>query len=378
MADRRRRALHLIDTGGPGGAETIFLRLVTGLRDHGWDSIPVVPVDDWLAKALREEGIVPRFLVSRRSFDLGYARALRRLAKREGVDLIQTHLLATAVYGSIACWGTRLPVVSTFHGMADIRSHQGKNRLKLRALGMRRSTLVFVSDPLRSHFMSSGTKLDPGVTEVIPNGIDCEIYAPGTDDGLRREIGVPDGAILVGAVGNIRPPKAYDNLLRAFSLVRRSLPEARLIIVGQPLAGLYEDLLELRGTLGLEAAVHFLGFREDVPRILRALDVFVLSSSDEGFSLSTTQAMATGLPVVATRSGGPETIVEDGVSGLLVPPADPAALAKGVIDVIQSPDRGGEMGRRARERAVMDFSLQRMVERYAGLYERVLLKRAAD
>ncbi len=170
-------------------------------------------------------------------------------------------------------------------------------------------------------------------------------------------------------MGNIRVPKAYDVLLRAFALVTAAVPEARLVIVGQPLAGLYEDLLEVRRSLGMEAAVHFLGFREDVPRILRALDVFALSSSDEGFSLATVQAMATGLPVVATRSGGPETIVEDGISGILVPPGDAIALAKGITDVIGARDRGVEMGRCGRERVLRDFSLRRMVERYAELYE---------
>ena len=369
MADAHRRVLHLIDTGGPGGAETIFLQLVTGLGAHGWDPVPVVPVDDWLASALRGEGLTPRLLSSRRSFDVAYAAAIRRMARKRGVRLIQTHLLGTAVYGTIASWGTGLPVVSTFHGVADIRGNQGVSGLKLRLLGRGRRRLVFVSEPLREHFLSVGTRLDRRATEVIPNGIDCDAYAPGSDDAIRRELGIPGSAPLVGAVGNIRVPKAYDVLLRAFAQVTDTMPEARLVIVGQPLAGLYEDLLELRRSLEMDTKVHFLGFREDVPRILRALDVFALSSSDEGFSLATVQAMATGLPVVATRSGGPETIVDDGVSGILVPPGDPSALAKGIMDVIGDRDRGSGMGRRGRERVLRDFSLRRMVERYSELYE---------
>jgi glycosyltransferase involved in cell wall biosynthesis len=361
----------LIDTGGPGGAETIFYNLVTGLDRHGWESVAVVPVDDWLAGALREVGISPRVLASSRSFDLGYAAAIRRLARAEGATLLQTHLLGTAVYGTLATWGTRLPVVSTFHGIADIRATQGQIRL----LGGGRRKLVFVSEPLRAHFLATGTRIDAGRTHVIPNGIDAEAYAPGRDDRVRRELGIPASAPLVGAVGNIRPPKDYANLLRAFARVVAAVPDARLIVAGQPLAGLQEELLELKRTLGLDASVHFLGFREDVAAILRALDVFALSSRDEGFSLVTVQAMATGLPVVVTRSGGPETIVEDGASGILVPARDPEALAKGILDVVSSPDRGRAMGARGRERAVGEFSLHRMVERYAEVYEGLLARR---
>jgi glycosyltransferase involved in cell wall biosynthesis len=369
MPSARRRVLHLIDTGGPGGAETIFLNLVTGLGEHGWDCVPVVPTDDWLAGALRRAGFEPAVMDAMRSFDVGYAAALRRLVREERVALVQTHLLGTAVYGTLATWGTRLPVVSTFHGIADIRATQGLSRLKLRLLGGRRRRLVFVSEPLRAHFLETGTRMAADATRVIPNGIDAELYAPGRDGALRRELSIPEAAPLVGAVGNIRVPKAYDNLLRAFSRVVEAVPEARLVVAGQPLPGLWEDLLELRRSLGLEASAHFLGFREDVPSILKALDVFALSSSDEGFSLVTVQAMATGLPVVVTRSGGPETIVEDGVSGVLVPPSDPGALADGLLRVIETADRGRAMGEVGRDRAVAEFSLARMVERYAALYE---------
>jgi glycosyltransferase involved in cell wall biosynthesis len=372
MPDARRRVLHLIDTGGPGGAETIFYQLVTGLERLGWDSVAVVPVEDWLATALRKAGFSPELVTSHRSFDLRYLWAIRRLAAKAAVDLVQTHLLTTAVYASVACRGTRLPVVSTLHGMVDLHPHQGANRLKLRMLGSGRNRLVFVSEPLRSYFASVGPRLDAERTHVIPNGIDCEAFAPGRADGIRAELGLEAGTTLIGAVGNIRPAKAYDDLLRAFAAFRSRLPQARLVIVGQPAQGLYDELLHLRHSLDLDEVVRFLGFREDVSSILRALDLFVLSSSAEGFSLATAQAMATGLPVVVTRSGGPETIVDDGVTGRLVPPKDPEALADAMVDVLTSPDDAARMGIAGRERILRDFSLEGMVKRYADLYRRAL------
>lgn len=364
------RVLHLIDGGGPGGAETIYLQLVTGLyRRHDWDPVLVLPMEGWLANALRAEGFQPQILDTRRRFDTRYAMEIRRIAKEEGVSLVQTHLLGSSVYATIACWATEVPVVSTFHGMADISPRQGASHTKLRLLGRGRNRLVFVSEPLRAHFVSVQRRLQSTTTTVIPNGVDCDVYAPGPDDALRTELQLAESTPLIGAVGNLRPPKAYDNLLRAFCLVRESVPEARLIIVGQPLPGLHEDLLGLREALGLSKAVSFLGFREDVARILKSLDLFVLSSTDEGFSLATVQAMATGLPVVATRCGGPETIIEPDVSGLLVPPSDANGLAGAILRALGSRSMRIEMGRRARQRVLGRFSIDKMVERYAELYE---------
>ena len=125
MADSRRRVLHLIDTGGPGGAETIFLQLVTGLRDMDGIRCPSCPwKTGWRRRSAGKSSHhadCPHGAPS----TLGYAAAIRRVAREEGVSLIQTHLLGTAVYGTIASLETGLPVVSTFHGVADIRGNPG-------------------------------------------------------------------------------------------------------------------------------------------------------------------------------------------------------------------------------------------------------------
>jgi glycosyltransferase involved in cell wall biosynthesis len=189
---------------------------------------------------------------------------------------------------------------------------------------------------------------------------------------LKAELGLGDEAVLLGAVGNVRPSKRYDVLLEAFRIVRERWPQAHLAVVGQARGELFESTLELRSSLGLEEAVHFLGFREDVARAFQGLDLFVLSSSDEGFSLSTVQAMATGLPIVATRCGGPEEILQDGVEGLLVEKNQPRELAEGILRILAMPDRGRSLGVAARERAVSGFSVDAMVGGYEALYESCL------
>jgi glycosyltransferase involved in cell wall biosynthesis len=367
---RSRRILHLIDTIGPGGAETVYMELVRGLGADGWEAVPVVPGKGWLDDTLTAEGIAHACIDATGRFDVAYARRLRRLIEAENAALVQTHMLGTSVYGTLACLGTPVPVVSTFHGHPDIQPTDRLRAVKVRILARPANRIVCVSDSLREHFERSGPF--PAGAEVIPNGIDTETFAPGRDGRVRSELGIPESAPLLGAVGNVRTSKDYPSLLRAFARVHAAVPESRLVIVGQGSGALQAGIEDLRAELGLADACHFLGFRSDVADILRALDVFVLSSSDEGFSLVTVQAMATSLPVVATRCGGPEQIVGDSGAAALVPPRDPDALAAAMSSVLADEELRRHMGSAGRARAVAAYSVQTMVARYSELYERCL------
>ena len=183
---------------------------------------------------------------------------------------------------------------------------------------------------------------------MIPNGIDTDVFRPGSDTRVRERLGLSSDIPLVGAVGNVRGSKAYDILLRGFASLRKHVPNAQLVIAGDTADPGFSELEGLRDTLRLGNSVRFVGFVEDVPEFLRSLDVFVLSSRDEGFSLTTVQAMASGVPVVATRCGGPEEILQDGVSGLLVPSNDPTALAGGMERLLRDRVMADEMGSRGR------------------------------
>lgn len=368
----RPRILHLIDTGGPGGAETVYLELVRGLPALGWESVPVVPEDDWLAGALREGGYSPPTLAARGRFDWRYVAALRAFMRRERIDLVQTHLLGTSVYATLACLASSVPVVSTFHGIPDISPDDRLRLVKLRLLQRSANHVVCVSESLARHVASLGFGAH---IEVIPNGIDVHAFTPGANGHLRAELGVGSDAIVVGALGNVRPSKAYPVLLDAFAGVRASVPSARLVVAGQTGGPLFDQLLAQTARLGLEGAVDFVGFRSDVAEVLGALDVFVLSSSDEGFSLATVQAMAAGLPVVATRCGGPEQIVGDSGGALLVAPNDPAALGEAIVRVIRTPGLANELRTAGRQRARDAFSLERMLGDYDALYRRALAER---
>ncbi len=201
------------------------------------------------------------------------------------------------------------------------------------------------------------------VTQIY-NGVDTDVFRPGPGDPVRSELGIPAGAFVAGIVGRLDPIKDHPTLFRAFARLRESVPEARLLVVGD---GPERARLEEEAGEG----VIFLGDRADVPEILRALDVFVLSSRNEGISNTILEAMATGLPVVATDVGGNPELVLEGQTGTLVPAADPAALAAALARYAGDPALGETVGQRARARAVERFSIETMVAGYETVWTRV-------
>jgi glycosyltransferase involved in cell wall biosynthesis len=204
----------------------------------------------------------------------------------------------------------------------------------------------------------------------VHNGIDLRIPTlTGTE---RAELGAAAGEFLVGAVGNLRPAKDYGTLLKAAAIVRKSGCPVRIAIIGEGHGQLRDELLTLKRALGLDETVSFLGFRSDVPRLLCALDAFVSSSSSEGFSLSTVEALWLGKPVVVTKSGGPEEIVRHERTGLLVPPRDPAALADGILRLYRNPGLAKAMSATGARDVQALFSMARMIEAYEEVYQEAL------
>lgn len=358
--------LHVIDTGGPGGAETVFLNVAAGLDRREFRSTCVVSRDGWLADALRARGIEPSLIPSSGSLNVGYLRALLSIVRERQIDVILAHLYGSAVYGSLAGLLTRRPVAAVLHGQTDIAGGGRLSGLKrvLVCRGTRR--LVFVSERLKDE-LSGVLHVADAHCQVIPNGLDLERYSTQRDDSLRRELGLPAGTRLVGAVGNVRAPKDYDVFLQAARLLRDRDPTYRFVIAGEGNGPLFERLLTLRRDLGLEDAVTFLGLRADVPTVLRNLDVYALSSSTEGFSIACIEAMACGIPVVATRSGGPQEIIEDGVSGLLVPTRDPQRLAEAIERIGREPGLATRLARNGAAHVRHKYALVSTLRAYEAL-----------
>jgi glycosyltransferase involved in cell wall biosynthesis len=213
----------------------------------------------------------------------------------------------------------------------------------------------------------------PNHVLTIYNGLDAAAFDVSDADGLRirRSFEIPPPAPLVGSVGRLHVQKDFHTLLTAMTYVRKCLPDVRLLIVGD---GDLRDALEDRArAFGLAESVTFAGHRDDIPQILAALDVFTLPSRWEGLPNAVLEAMAAGLPVVATHVGGVPELVVDAETGLLVPPQDPAALSRALLTLLENSDLRREMGRAGRDRVRACFSIDRMVQDTAQLYDTLLL-----
>jgi glycosyltransferase involved in cell wall biosynthesis len=368
---RKHTILHTIETAGPGGAETILLNLAAQLDASRFRSVVLIPRRDWLYQRLQEAGI--RTLVARSQawYDFRLLRSLVKLARREKVDLIHSHLPDQNFYGCLAGRLTGRKTVVTYHGSQQLSVNGGtRSASKLWFVRHTAAAAVAVSDHVRKMLENVGFPKEKIVR--IHNGIECSRFDATTPGGLREQLGYQNGTRLVGVVANLRDSKGYDYFVRAARLVADSVSDARFVAVGEIDTRSHRELWGLVRQLQLQDRFCFLGFRPDVAQILADLDVFVLSSVSEGFSLATVEAMAAGKPVVVTRAGGPEEIVEDEQTGFLVPPADAAALARRICDVLNNRDLASALGRRAKAMVQTRFGLRHMVSEYEALYERCL------
>ena len=361
------KVLHTIDTTGPGGAETIFVNLLEGLDTKRFESFAAITGTGWVCDTLRKKSIEPIFIQSRGGFNYKYLMDLIRIIRIHKIDIIQSHLIGSNLYCSLAGLICQIPVISTFHGFVDTNIKDRLMPIKSSMINLGSKKIVFVSDHLRKYFIRHyGFSAAKSIT--IYNGVDTSIFHLQRDNNIKKQLGLGPEHILIGAVGNIRQAKGYDYLLKASRLVIDEHPECRFIIAGQRSGNLYEELLNLRKELGLDEAVFFIGFMREPYKLLNNLDIFVLSSISEGFSLSTIEAMLCGIPVVVTRSGGPEEIVVDGINGVMVETQDDVALAHAIIKTIKESKFNDKTTDVVRKSISKKFSIYRMVEKYENNY----------
>lgn len=362
------RVLQVIETGGPGGAETILVELSDGLQRRGHHVSAVVGGEGWLAQTLRERGVKVECHRSFRAFDTELLHLLIGRIRSERIDVVHAHLFGGALYAGLAAWFCGIPAIVTLHGLTDVRDAGLRMTLKRRILRWTAGRIVVVSESLRGEISAAlHTSLNRLV--VIPNGVRSAdgVLAPVRNRAERAL--ASDWRPTLVAVGNIRAPKGYPVLVQAVALVAKRFPQVRLRVAGQSDGGkLMEELDATVKRLGIEKNVEFLGFVSDPTTLLTDADCFVLASLSEGFSLATIEAMLAGTPVIATRSGGPEEILTDEQTGLLVPPSDPAALAAAIERTLLDPTEAFERAQRAQREARERYSLDTMVATYEATY----------
>ena len=361
------RVLHTIDTTGPGGAETVFVNLATKLDPLKFVSVAAIFGPGWVCDTLRKHGIEPLFVHSRGGFNVRYLQELMRIVRVHKIDLIQSHLLGSSLYSSVAGLMCGVPVVASIHGFVDASANERLMWLKSQLVSVGSNKIVFVSDRLRKHGVSQ-LGFTSKKSTTIYNGVDTSVFQPKEDDSIRKELGIGPEHVVIGAVGNIRPAKGYALFLKAARLIHDQHPECRFVIAGQGSGPLYEELLKLRDALGLQEVFFFIGFRGDPAQVYNNLDIFVLPSTSEGFSLSTIEAAACGLPVVVTRSGGPEEIVTNGgIQGAVVD-CNEVALYDALTMYVNDKYFKKHVGKNI-ESIHSVYSIENMLKSYALLYQ---------
>lgn len=360
-----KNVLHLIETSGPGGAENMLISLVKNLDRSRYRSFVCLLRDGWLKTQLERLGIETIVVPQHCSLDVLWLFRNYRLLKHRSIHVMHAHEFAMNVYGSFLSSVTGIPIVATVHGK-NYFWVKWRRRLAYRFVA-RQSVMVGVSEDLKQ-FLTQRAAIHPDKVRIVHNGVDLYRYAesdrPNT---IRKELEINDNQPVIGTVGNLYAVKGQTYLLRACVVVARAFPDFMLLVAGRgDQLGALEE--EARG-LGILRNVRFLGFREDIPCLLQAMDVFVLPSFSEGLPLSILEAMALGKPVVASNVGGIPEVVKDGMTGYLVPPKDPEALAEKILLLLHHPQLAADLGRSGRKRVQEAFSLEQMIQEYQSLYE---------
>jgi glycosyltransferase involved in cell wall biosynthesis len=345
-----------------GGQERLALDLaaLSHQRGHRVSVISVAPPPDGaLASEFAKADIAVDRVAKRTGFDLTLPPRLARAFRKLDADIVHTHNPQPLIYSSAAARLAGAVSIHTKHGL-----NPGSSRQRWLRRGAARlvSAFVAVSQPTAAQARQQ-RDCAPSRLHVIPNGIRLDRFAPNPAlrAEVRAELGLAD-AWVVGTVGRLDDNKNHLMLIRA--LQPHLGPRVKLVIVGD--GPMREQLAQTVARLPDPGSVILTGQRMDVPRLLPAFDVFALPSSTEGLPLVVPEAMAVGLPVVATAVGGLPEVLDDGVTGILTA-VDQAQITAALLS-LRDPVRAEAMGRAARIAALERFGAERMVDRYLALY----------
>lgn len=365
-APGRLRVLLATPSLGVGGAERIVALLAHHLGRTGHD-VGVVsmydPLGTWIEAELRAAGVPLSFLGKRRGMDLRMVPRIAAAIRAFRPDVLHTHAYTLQYALPTLPLRPRLRVVHTLHNLAEREAHRPGRLVQGLAFRLGVAPVAIGEAMARSFRRVYGR----APRRVIPNGVPVAAFAPapGAREAVRGELGLPARAPVVLAVSRLAPQKDVATLVRAFSSPRLAALDARLLVAGGgPLRAELEQLARDRNA---GDRIRFLGIRTDVPRLLAAADLFALPSRYEGNPLTVMEAMAAGLPVVATAVGSVPELVP-AAAGRLVPAGDEGALEDALHALLRDPVRIRALGAAAARVAAERFDAAAMAAAYAALY----------
>ncbi len=366
--------LYIIDSLPLGGAETQVVTLASALSSDRYTfHVCCLRREGVQADALRARGIeVVSFNMRLRYWPIAVYK-LYRLIKQLKPQIVHTHLYYAGIWGSLVGKLAGVPVIlTTEHGMTLWKKR--RHLLLERLVNPFTDKMIAVSEEIRQRRIQH-QGVTPEKIITIPNAVDVERFNRlNSRNKIRTQLGVNASSPLVGTVARLAPEKRLDHLLKAARVVCDAVPQARFLIIGD--GPLREELEAQALQLDLTPDyVTFLGSRRDIPDLLSALDIFVLSSETEGLPVSLLEAMAASRPVVATRVGAIPQVIQDGHNGLLISPHDPAGLAKAILTLIEDNTLRESVAREGYRTVEAHFSTDVVGQQIVALYDGLLKKK---
>lgn len=355
--------LHTESSLGWGGQENRTLNEMLGLRERGHTVLLACQPEARLGTRAKEAGFTVFATPMRSAIDLPALWRLRQWMRGQRVDIVNTHSSRDTQLAALAArsLGRRRPrIVRTRHLALPITSKFTYSVLP--------DHVVAVSRHVARYLVSAG--IPAGRISTVHTGIDLTRYvAPAGGGTLRNELGLPSETPLVGTVAILRKKKGHADLLEAIPLVLAHFPAAHFVFAGD--GPQQVNLARRIAELGIGHRVHLLGLRRDVVNVLASLDLFVLPTHQEALGTAFVEAGAMGVACIGTNVDGVPEVIDDGVTGLLVPPHDPSSLADAIITLLADPERRCAMGETARARVRQRFSSAAMVDGMLAIYEQL-------
>jgi glycosyltransferase involved in cell wall biosynthesis len=345
-----------------GGALQVYY-LLCGLKERGCRNILVCPQDSSIAAAAHDAAEIIALPMGG-DLDFGFITRLRRVIREKRPDLVHLHSRRGAdMLGGIAARLEKVPVILTRR--VDNPESRFIARFKYRLY----DKVLTISEGIRQVLIAEG--VPAGKVECVHSAVDCARYRPECDHAwFNATFGVEPGDRVIGMVAQFIERKGHRHLLVAISELAREFPRLRVLLFGKgPLEA--EVAAQVR-EFGLESRVHFGGFREDLERVLPCLELLAHPAEMEGLGVSLLQAAACAVPIVASAVGGIPEAVRHGENGLLVPPADPAALTAALAELLRDSVKARRLGDAGRRLVEREFSIAAMVEGNLAAYRRQL------
>jgi len=372
----RINILYVVDNLTFGGGERGFSQLSNALDKERYNIFIACSPGGELENRIKNIDVQIKFIDFRRQINSKIFIELMKIIKDENIHIVHSVGSRADFYARLAGKIAGAPIIISTLAMFAERFDTDPLRKALYIIFDRFSerfvdTFIVVSEALK-HTLHTRHHIDKRKIVRIYNGVELDLYSPHVkySESVRNEFAIEDTTPLVGTIGRCIYQKGFEYFLLATPIILRKYPDVKFILVGDgPLRAQLENMAQ---RLGIANSIIFTGFRNDIPRILAEMDIFVLSSVLEGLPRVVMEAMAVGKPIVATDIEGIREELDHGQEGIIVPSRNPPALAQGIMELLINRDKAKEMGLRARKKAERLFSLKETVKNIDSLYQRLI------